>query len=317
MVITILVKKKRHFKNYVETQMNQETLNKSMQSTLASLMASTIKKNASNISNMLTQENKINLSNTDPNMSDETKQMMFEKCGPVTVNITDIVQMNDADLATATKKVSDAKNDLKSEMRNDIASGMEQMSGLANSENIGTTIGEMGKAAFEALGNFGSDVADVFSHAGGGAGIGNKYNENIVREKSKEFNNKYGIDENTSLVNENHNEVDMESKLTDETMENILNEVMQANGIDASVLCATSFNVERVEQLNSANIKVESETINTISNTVGNQFVSNIDTMLESISSKANDTIKGDIAQLGVAADLTIRAGGDAVATCR
>ena len=92
----------------------------------------------------------------------------------------------------------------------------------------------------------------------------------------------------------------------------MINEVLQSNGMEFNGVCPTSFEAENIEQLNTANIKIESETINKLSKDIADKYEKNLETVFSKMLEQTTDETVGDIAQLGTATALVVSEGGEA-----
>lgn len=284
-----------------EQMMEQNMVNNSLSKMVKSAMSSTMAKNASSLQAIVRQTNSIVLS-APP-----------EGCPPLTkIVIRNVKQTNNLQLQAISKSVNDVTIKIQQDIKKSIEDSTEQMASYADNKSLGSTFGDMVGKGFEALESVSGDVASVMANAGGGAGIGNSYDNTRISEDQTVLKNKYGLKEIAEINKEDLEDLSLQDELKAENINNMINEVLQANGMEFNGVCPTSFEMENVEQLNAATMKIESETINKLSKDIADKYEKNLKVVLEKMLEKSTDETSGDIAQLGTATAMVVAEGGEA-----
>ena len=95
----------------------------------------------------------------------------------------------------------------------------------------------------------------------------------------------------------------------------IIGEILQSNEIKANALCPANISINDIEQLNVANLNLESEMMTNVSTTIAQKAISNIDKFLSNLQVGQSSEHSGDIQQLGTAVGGVITSTGDAIGT--
>ena len=284
-----------------EQMMEQNSINNGLSKMVKNSISNTMAKNASSLQSIIKQTNSIVLS-APP-----------DGCPPLTkIVIRNVKQTNNLQLQAISKSLNDVTVKIQQDIKKDLQDSTEQMSSYANNKSLGSTFGDVVGKGFDALESVSGDVAGVLSNAGGGAGIGNSYNSTRISDEQTDLKNKYGLKETAEVKKEDLEDLSLEDELKAENINNMINEVLQSNGMEFNGVCPTSFEAENIEQLNTANIKIESETINKLSKDIADKYEKNLETIFSKILEQTDDETVGDIAQLGTATALVVSEGGEA-----
>lgn len=315
-------------KNYLtqvaEQKLGQSQIENSVSSIIAKGMSNAIVNNSNTLKAMLKQENTISLGQTpdiiralQEGLTPEGKAEVAKVIAgcQASIDLSNISQVNQAEVNAAAEAKSTVVTDMANAMKSEVSKEMESMQSSMKNENLGSTFQGVADAVGKTFANLGDNMEAVADGSLGGAGIGNSYNQKKVRESHKEMKNLFNIENLQEVKEEDMKDMSLTNELSNENVNQIIGEVLQANGIKANALCPANITASDIEQLNVADMKIESKTLSEISNKVANNAHTNIDKFLGNLQMQATKTVQGDIQQLGTATAAALVAGGEAVAT--
>ena len=296
--------KKKTLNSLTDHMFKEETVQESINKLIKTTIQKTIANNASNLQAILQQTNTI--------MIDATG--LKEGClveGPVIVK--NVSQRNIGDVKIVKNSYNKTMTDIQSDIKRNINYNFIEASKFSDINRVGSVFGDMAKAAIGVVGEVSGDIAGVLQNAGGGSGIANKYDNKRVNENNKTLVTNGTLEALAEINQEDMEDLSLTDELSLENIETIVTDILAKNGIMFRGLCPTNVEITDIEQINETTLSVESETVNQISRTIGDNYLKNLDYVYNKMLEKTRDETKGDVAQLGVAAAVTISAGGEAL----
>jgi len=289
--------------NLNEHMFKDTTVSNSITKLVKATIQKTVANNANNLKTMLKQTNTI--------MVDATG--LKEGCKVGDIIIKNIVQRNIANVEVTKKSYNKTMTDIQSDIKRNISDNFIAASKFSDIKSIGTIFGDMADSAINVAGEFSGDVSGVIQNAGGGAGIANDYSNERIRENNTDLVTRGSLTEQAEINREDMEDLSLTDELKTENIEKIVTDILAENGIVFRGLCPTNIEITDIEQINETTLNVESETINEISRTIGDKYVQNLQYVYNKMVDKTTEDTRGDIAQLGVAAAVTISSGGEAM----
>ena len=190
-------------------------------------------------------------------------------------------------IQNATNELSKSlKVDMETNLINVFQKATDTAGSIAASQSKMPEMMAMGSAGLKSLTG---GAGKVFQGGiGMGMGIGNSTSMDQKLNNDLEFKNEFGITDETIIDDEDIKENDVKESLSTENINDMVNEVLQANGIELSLQqCLSDIKITNIQQLNEANMKVESTTINTVSTEITSKLMTNIKKILQSVATKS------------------------------
>jgi len=287
-------------------------VNNSVIELVKSTISKTLVANQSNISNVLKAENTIKIGNTQ-DMTSADKIELAKICGATEYNFGKVDQVTSVNYNSANEVKNSTKVDIKEEVEKSVKQSMNSLATEENTSNSGTAFGNIAETVVDGLASVGKEAMGVLKSAGGGAGIGNKFEQKLVNKNMTDISNELTKTNIDTSDFKDMEDMSLEDELSQENITAIVNEVLASNKFEVDDPCISSFNLDEINQFNKVAMKIESKTLNDVSKSIANKYIKNIEFVMDKIESSKTTNNSGDIAALGGAVAGTLTAGGKAI----
>ena len=310
------------YEQYIRSNLSNSQIQNAYRKLVVKGIQSAIVDNENEIKALLRQENVLSLGTPIEQLEILTRGLSGEALASVSaqlascqanITIRNVKQKNLGSVEAAASSRSTVITNLSNAMKVGIQEQVNNLQQKINEKNQGSTLQGILGTVGDTFSNLGDNLEAVFDGSMGGAGIGNNYNQTKVSEKSNSITQDHNM-ESALEVNENQmQDMSLANELSQQNVSQIIGEILQSNEIKANALCPANIEITDIEQLNVANLKLESTMMTNISTTIAQNAISNIDKFLSNMQVNQSTEHSGDIQQLGTAAGGVITSAGEAV----